>query len=302
MRLKTTLDQWLTLYEVDRAGSIQAAAAQLNKSHTTLIYAIRKLEEQLGVSLVRIEGRRAVLTDDGQSLLRRAAPMLDQARELEVIGSQLSQGIESEITVTIDHLCNRDWLYRPLSEFLASNHGTSIQIRETSLSSTRDAVEKQQADIAIINFPITNHLVEAFGVTTMIPMVSRTHPLAAKDRVCTEDLHTATQIIVRDLGQVEELQTQNVGWLKSQQRITVDNFDHAWKAVNEGLGFCRIPDHMLATLDTTNMVQLPLEGGSRYQVPLHLVLPKAGRTGPAAKALYELLLADAGQRISGESG
>jgi DNA-binding transcriptional LysR family regulator len=52
MRLKTTLDQWQTLHEIDRAGSIQAAALLLNKSHTTLIYSLRKLEDQLGVSLV----------------------------------------------------------------------------------------------------------------------------------------------------------------------------------------------------------------------------------------------------------
>ena len=72
MRLKTTLEQWLTLFEIDRAGSIQAAAAALNKSHTTLIYAVRKLEEQLGVPLLKVEKRRAILTDDGKSLLRRA--------------------------------------------------------------------------------------------------------------------------------------------------------------------------------------------------------------------------------------
>ena len=108
MKLKTTLDQWNTLLEVDKAGSFQAAATQLHKSHTTLIYAINKLEHQLGVSLVRIQGRRAVLTDEGKSLLRRATPMLEQARGLEVISTQLAQGIEAEITVTIDHLCNRD--------------------------------------------------------------------------------------------------------------------------------------------------------------------------------------------------
>jgi DNA-binding transcriptional LysR family regulator len=297
MRPRTTLDQWLTLIEVDKAGSIQAAANQLNKSHTTLIYAIKKLEEQLGISLIRIKGRRAVLTDDGKALLRRAAPMLDQATELEVIGAQLSQGIESEITVTIDHLCQRDWLYRPLSEFLSSNKGTSVQIRETSLSSTQEAVSEQLADIAIINLPVANHLAEAFGIVTMIPVVSRNHPLAQKSSIGIEDLLTVTQIVVRDLGKHDVIEKQNVGWLKSQRRITVDNFDHAWKAVLEGLGFCRMPDHMLAALDPSEIVRLPLQGGLRYQVPMHLVLPKMGRTGPAATALYELLLADANRRI-----
>ena len=93
MRLKTTLDQWLTLFEIDKAGSIQAAATELNKSHTTLIYAIKKLESQLGISVVKIEGRRAVLTDDGKSLLRRAQSMIEQAQVLEEISTQLAQGL-----------------------------------------------------------------------------------------------------------------------------------------------------------------------------------------------------------------
>ncbi len=298
MRLKTTLDQWLTLSEVDKAGSIQAAAARLNKSHTTLIYAIKKLEQQLGIALVRIEGRRAVLTDNGKSLLRRAAPMLDQAQELETISAQLSTGIEAEISVTIDHLCDRGWLYQAIAEFLKSNRGTSVQVRETSMSSTQQAVIHQHADIAIINLPVTNHQAEAFGLVTMIPVASAQHPLAQRANICPEDLLTETQIVIRDLGQTETPESQDVGWLKSQQRITVDSFDHAWQALINGVGFCRIPDHMLAKLDTSNIVQLPILGGSCYQVPVHLTLPKAALTGPAAMHLYELLLADAKHRLA----
>lgn len=293
MRLKTTLEQWITLGEVDRAGSIQAAAVELNKSHTTLIYAIRKLEQQLGVALVEIKGRRAVLTDDGKSLLRRAAPMLDQARDLEVIGTQLAKGIEAEITISIDHLCCRDWLYDPLAEFFASNPGTSVQVIETSLTSTREAVTEERADIAIITLPVADHLAEAFGLVTMIPVVSRNHPLAKRERLGVEDLTTETQIVIRDLGTEVQAEAENVGWLKSQQRLTVDNFDHAWLAVKKGLGFCRLPEHQLAGLDTSEIIQLPLKGGMRYQVPLHLSLPKRARTGPAASALYKLLLDDA---------
>ncbi|RRC97595.1 LysR family transcriptional regulator [Amphritea balenae] len=298
MRLKTTLDQWLTLFEVDKAGSFQGAAIRLNKSHTTLIYAVKKLEQQLGVTLIRIDGRRAVLTDEGKSMLRRAEPLLAQARELEMLGGQLSKGIESEITVSIDHLCNPDWLYRPLNKFLSVNKGTSVQVRETSLSSTRDAVLEQQADIAIINLPVTNYLAEAFGVVTMVPVVARQHCLAQKETVCAEDLLTATQIIVRDLGSVNEEDDQNVGWLKSQQRITVDNFYHAWKAVYAGVGFCRVPEHMLSGLDTSNIKQLSILGGSCYQVPIHLALPKTVQTGPAAHALYQLLLEGVSDRGS----
>ncbi|MDD9173593.1 LysR family transcriptional regulator [Aliivibrio finisterrensis] len=287
MRLKTTLDQWLTLFEIDKAGSIQAAANTLNKSHTTLIYSIKKLEDQLGLSLLKVEGRRAVLTNDGKSLLRRAQSMIEQARALEDISAQLSQGVEAEITIAVDHLCDRSWLYGAMTEFMKENTSTSVQVIETSLSKTTKMVTSENADISIITLPITNHSCEAFGITTMLPVVSTHHPLASLSAPSLADLTTNCQIVIRDLG-VEN--KQDVGWLKSNQRITVDNFDHAWQATKQGLGYCRLPQHVIEQHNDKEMVVLHIENASSYQVPLHLTLPKGVKTGPAATALYNLLI------------
>lgn len=302
MRLKTTLEQWLTLIEVDRAGSVQGAAQALNKSHTTLIYALRKLEQQLGMELIRIEHRRSVLTDDARGLLRRAIPMVEQARTLEAIGSQIARGVESEITLTVDHLCCRQWLMGPLARFFDEFKGTSIQIRETSLSSTERAVTQRQADVAIITLPIENHLSDPFSVVTMVPVVAHAHPLARRTSVTVEELIAHTQIVVRDLGRGEPDEQQDVGWLRSQLRVTVDNFDHAWDAVRAGIGFCRMPEHRLAEVDRSQVVKLALEGGGAYQVPLHLTLPKGEQTGVAARTLYQMLLEDAQNRTGRPQG
>ncbi|MDN2667288.1 LysR family transcriptional regulator [Vibrio sp. 14N.309.X.WAT.E.F5] len=299
MRLKTTLDQWQTLYEIDRAGSIQAAALQLNKSHTTLIYALRKLEDQLGVSLVQVEGRRAVLSEDGKSLLRRASSMLEQARELELISEQLAKGVESEIVVAVDHLCCLERLYQPMAAFLAENHTTSIQVIETSLSKTTEMVTQELADVAIINLPITNYSAEAFGFTMMEPVVACSHPLVKASSVSLNQLSSLPQIVVRDLGaqasqgSKKQGNKKDVGWLKSSQRITVDNFDHAFGAVEQGVGYCRLPKHIVENRGSDKLTVLNVENGSGYQVPLHLTLPKGAKTGPAAKRFYELLLESA---------
>lgn len=298
MRLKTTLDQWLTLYEIDRAGSIQAAATVLNKSHTTLIYAVKKLEGQLGISLIEVQGRRAVLTEDGKSLLRRANTLLDQAHELEVISEQLSKGIESEITIAIDHLCDPEWLYRPMAEYLAQNSTTSIQVVETSLSKTTEMVTSEQADIAIINLPITNYPAEAFGITTMVPVVAAHHSLAQKTSLSLTDMSATSQIVIRDLGsEIDRNSKQDVGWLKSQQRITVDNFDHAFRAIEQGVGFCRLPEHIVKSRANDKIVVLKIENAERYQVPLHLTLPKGVKTGLAAKCFYNMLRNAASKRM-----
>lgn len=291
MRLKTTLDQWQTLFEIDRAGSIQAAALQLNKSHTTLIYALRKLEDQLGVSLVRVEGRKAVLSEDGKALLRRASSMLEQARELELISEQLAKGVESEIVVAVDHLCCLERLYEPMAAFVAENNTTSIQVIETSLSKTTEMVTQELADVAIINLPVTNYPAEAFGFTVMEPVVTSSHPLAKEESLSLNQLSSLPQIVVRDLGSVEKLaDKKDVGWLKSSQRITVDNFDHAFGAVEQGVGYCRLPKHIVDSRGSDKLTVLNVENGRGYHVPLHLTLPKGVKTGPAAKRFYELLL------------
>ncbi|QQX81971.1 LysR family transcriptional regulator [Shewanella sp. KX20019] len=294
MRLKTTLEQWLTLVEIDRCGSIQAAASKLNKSHTTLIYAIKKLERQLGVQLLKVEARRAVLTEDGKSLLRRAHSMLEQAKVLEDMSNQLTRGLESEIVIGIDHLCDRQWLYQPMAEFLARNNTTSIQVVETSLSKTTSMVRTESSDISIITLPITNHPSDTFGMVSMLPVVSLHHPLAKKLNPCLADLNASRQIVLRDLGDETK---QDAGWLKSSQRITVDNFDHAWQATKQGLGYCRLPKHIIDKHNDKEMLILNVEHSNRYQVPLHLTLPKGAKTGPAALALYQLMLASADKRI-----
>ena len=291
MRLKSTLEQWVTLREIDRAGSIQAAAVALNKSHTTLIYSVKKLEEQLSVQLVEVKGKRATLTDHGQSLLRRANSMLDQARELEDLSQQIAAGVESEITVAMDHLCDPSLLYRPMAHYLRQNSATSIQVVETSLSKTSDMVTREQADIGIITLPVTNYPAQAFSLTSMVPVVSTGHPLAQQTSLTMADFATHCQIVIRDLGapQTNE-QAQNVGWLKANQRITVDNFDHAFRAVEQGVGFCRLPTHIIAKRNQGQLRVLNVEQSDSYQVPLHLTLPKGAKTGPAARCFYELLL------------
>lgn len=291
MRLKSTLEQWITLQEIDAAGSIQAAALSLNKSHTTLIYSVNKLETQLNVKLLKINGRRAVLTNHAKSLLRRAKGMIEQARDLEHISQQLSQGVESEIIVSIDHLCDPDLLYKPMKEFLSANSMTSIQVIETCLSKTSSMVTNEEADIAIITLPITNYPAQMFSQATMIPVVSVHHPLAQLDHVCISELVNHCQIVIRDLGATQSSSdSKDVGWLKANQRITVDNFDHAVKATKQGLGFCRLPEHILQQQKDDKLKVIKIEHNEKYQVPLHLTLPKGSKTGSAALALFEMLL------------
>tara|TARA_Y100001956_G_C4068027_1_gene162588 strand:- start:328 stop:882 length:555 start_codon:yes stop_codon:yes gene_type:complete len=180
-------------------------------------------------------------------------------------------------------------LYKAMATYLQSNSATSIRVVETSLSKTTEMVTTEQADVAIITLPVTNYPAQAYAMTTMLPVVAKHHSLAKKQSLCVADFATHCQIVVRDLGASSE--GLSVGWLKANQRITVDNFDHAFRAVEQGVGFCRLPEHVIKQRNQGQLAVLSVEQSDCYQVPLHLTLPKGVKTGPAAKCFYELLLA-----------
>lgn len=191
---------------------------------------------------------------------------------------------------------NKEWLYGPLALFLGENNTTSVQIVETSLSKTTSMVTNEKTDISIINLPITNYPCEVFGSVTMLPTVAKHHPLATKAEPVLADLTINRQIVLRDLGDLEQSENRDVGWLKSNQRITVDNFDHAWQAVKQGLGYCRLPKHVIDDYNEDEVVILDVEHASSYHVPLHVTLTKGAKSGPSAKRFYQLLLDSVNQR------
>ncbi|EKO3440458.1 LysR family transcriptional regulator, partial [Vibrio fluvialis] len=84
---------------------------------------------------------------------------------------------------------------------------------------------------------------------------------------------------------------------RARQRITVDNFEHAYRAVEQGVGFCRLPKHIVGFRPNDRITMLDIEHSNQYQIALHLTLPKGIKSGPAALALYQILLDSASHRL-----
>ncbi|KAF1014781.1 MAG: HTH-type transcriptional regulator PgrR [Stenotrophomonas maltophilia] len=66
---------------VARHRSFRRAGAELGLSTSAVSYAIRALEERLGVALFRRTTRSVALTEAGQRLLERLQPALEQVND-----------------------------------------------------------------------------------------------------------------------------------------------------------------------------------------------------------------------------
>src|SRR5215470_4129867 len=105
---RTTLEQWAVLAAIVDQGGFAQAATALSRSQSAVSYTVARLQEALGVPLLTLEGRKAVLTEHGRVLLKRARSLVTDLGELELLAGSLKQGWEPELKLVVDAAFPRD--------------------------------------------------------------------------------------------------------------------------------------------------------------------------------------------------
>src|SRR3954464_10512297 len=146
---RIALEQWRTLIAVVDAGGYAQAAETLHKSQSAVTYAVQKLEAALDVKAFEIQGRKAVLTPTGQLLYRRARSLLDEAGGAEKAARSLSAGWEAEIGVAVEVLFPTWLILECLDKLGREAPDTQVELIESVISGTREALLGGQAALAI---------------------------------------------------------------------------------------------------------------------------------------------------------
>ena len=97
-----TLDQWRMLAAVVDRGGFAAGAEALGKSQSAVSYSVQRLQAAVGTPLLTVKGRKAVLTPEGEILLRRARHLLDESASLQRLACNLARGHEPLIRLAVD--------------------------------------------------------------------------------------------------------------------------------------------------------------------------------------------------------
>ncbi|MDX1491100.1 MAG: LysR family transcriptional regulator [Pseudohongiellaceae bacterium] len=292
-KIKVSLENWATLRAVVETGSFAAAAEQLNKSQSSISYAIARLNQQLPEPVLQLKGRRAVLTVQGKVLYRRALALLEHAQRTEDYAQQLAQGIESQVSIALDALIDIQAIIPALDALAQEYPLTRVRILETSLSGTEEALLERQADIVIGSKVPTGFSGVPIKNVEMIPVAHPSHPLLvsldneASKAIDEWQLKAHRQIVLRDTGTKRE---QDAGWLGSEQRWTVSHFASSLKILRSGIGFAFMPLNWVEDdLKRGTLQRLPLEQDARRIVPLYLMLSSPEKAGPVTQALAKAL-------------
>lgn len=288
-RPKSTLEQWRILQAVVDAGGYAQAADLLNKSQSSLNHAVAKLQSQLGVELLEVIGRKAQLTPAGEVMLRRSRVLTQQIEDLELLADNLDKGWEPEIRIATELAYPKPFLYQALQAFYPISRGSRVQIIDTVLTGTSEIITQKKADLVITGVVPKGYLSEPLYVTRFIPVVGCQHPLANVDSLDQNELSQQLQIVIRDTAVKPQ---EHMGWLKAEQRWTVNNFHEAVDILQLGLGFCWLPDFVVnPQLENGQLCRLPLKQSTERLVPMSLLAPQEETLGPGSRQLRQLLLA-----------
>jgi DNA-binding transcriptional LysR family regulator len=282
-----TLEQWRALTAVVDGGGYAQAAEALHKSQSSVTYAVQKLQSVLGVKAFEVRGRKAVLTPTGRLLYRRARALLDDAGGMENAARRLSAGWEAEVRIVME-LAFPTWLMlQCLDRFGAESPHTRIELIESVLGGTQEALLLGQADLAIAGSIPAGFSGDALMRLRFVLAAHPDHALHRLARPVTmEDLRAHRQLIVRETGQQRATRAS----IEATQRWTVSHMSTSIIAARSGFGYAWLPeDKIRDELAAGTLKPVPLrDGGERY-AELYLVFADRDAAGPGTLRLAEII-------------
>lgn len=287
---RSTLEQWRMLQAVVTHGGFAQAAQAIHKSQSSINHAVHKLQDQLGVPLLEVVGRKAQLTAAGALLLRRAGQLLNEASQLEDIAASLARGSEAEVRLAVDELYPAAALARALADFSETYPHTRVELFETVLSGGPEMLQSGRVDLLVAAQVPQGFLGDALRTITFLAVAHPGHPLHALERpLHLADLRQHRQVVVRDSARGQRVDS---GWLGAEQRWTVSHVSTSINMICQGMGFAWLPESRIAEPLTQGLIKpLPLEEGARRHATLYLTHADIDLAGPATCHLAEQLRA-----------
>ncbi|GLQ06552.1 LysR family transcriptional regulator [Sneathiella chinensis] len=288
-----TLQQWALFNAVIDHDGYLKAAEHLNRSHSSLHHAIAKLQDQLGLTLITVEGKKLKLTPIGTVLRRRSQQLLKDADELETFARLAKERWEPEITIAVENIFPKHALTPALHAFRERNQSTRLRIDEVVLNSAIEAIEEGKADIVIAPYVPSGYLGTPLTHMVLYPYAHKDHPLIKAGRPATQkELAGSLQLVISD--KTTSPRRKDMGWLKSEQRWTVSSFEHAREILLSGTGFCWAPKHVFAdAIERGDLKIIETRHELHRSVTLCLVVPKADQAGPGTNLMADLIRAEA---------
>ncbi|MCP1496143.1 DNA-binding transcriptional LysR family regulator [Pseudomonas migulae] len=184
-----TLTQLEIFSLVAELQGFTAAAHRLGISQSAVSHALKSLEQELGVELLRRHQSRVELSDIGQQLLLRARAMLGLANTLRQEAADARGMKRGTLRIgSFGPTSSIKLLPMILQQYRASHPGIEVHIDEGPDRQVIQWLEERRIDIGFVVLPQERFDTFALIEDQMVALLPVDHPLAVRDSVSLGDL------------------------------------------------------------------------------------------------------------------
>ncbi len=293
-----TLDQLRVLDAVDRRGSFAAAAAELHRVTSAVSYAVRALEEALGLEIFDRSGHRAALTPAGRRILDEGRRLLERARDLGQLARDLRGEWEPTLTLVVDGILPMSPLMRALRSLADQAAPTRVQLAVEYLGGVRERFERERADLMVVlDFAgDEHHIADPIAPIELLLVARRDHAIHAGGPVGRADLAGHVELSVADSRREGAPPVARLA-LGASQIFRLGDFHSKREALLEGVGLGWMPRHLIERdLARGTLRVIDFREGPRHVFHPHLVHRRAVPLGRTARALHDALRTEGARR------
>ena len=249
--------------EVEKQGSLTAAAGVLHVTQSALSHSMKKLEQQLGTDIWLREGRSLRLTQAGQYLLAVANRVLPQLALAEERLRQFALGERGSLRIGMEcHPCYQ-WLLKIVSPYLAAWPDVDVDVKQKFQFGGIGALFGYEIDLLVTPDPLNKPglVFEPVFDYEQVLVVAGNHPLAKEEYVTPKQL--SNEVLVAYPVPVDRLDIYNMfltpAGITPKRHKAIETTDIMLQMVASGRGVAALPRWLvLEYADTMNVVPVRL--------------------------------------------
>ena len=260
--------------EVERQGSLTAAAESLCLTQSALSHSMRKLEHLLGTDVWLREGRSLHLTQAGQYLLDLANRLLPQLERAEEQLQQYASGHRGTLRIGMEcHPCY-EWLLRVVSPYLDAWPDVDVDVKQKFQFGGIGALFTHEIDLLVTPDPLYRpglHFEAVFDYEQVL-VVASGHRLA--QQACVQPRDLLNEVLITYPVEANRLDVftlfLNPACIMPKQHKTIETTDIMLQMVAGNRGVAALPRWLVETFQNRfDVVALPLgKNGIHKQIYL----------------------------------
>jgi LysR family transcriptional regulator for metE and metH len=231
--------------EVDRQGSLTAAANVLCLTQSALSHTVKKMEQQLGTAVWTRDGRNLRLTQAGQYLLALANRVLPQMEHAEERMKQFALGQRGTLRIGMEcHPCYQ-WLLKVVSPYLARWPDVDVDVKQKFQFGGIGALFGYDIDILVTPDPLRKpglRFEPVFDYEQVL-VVGRQHRLAEAPFILADEL--AEEVLITYPVEIDRLDIYNQFLMPAnvmpKRHKVIETTDIMLQMVASGRGVAALP-------------------------------------------------------------